>query len=108
MTQSGSSGLPQFDLRRLVHQAADEFESQGGMSVGPNARDVLINTALPHADKVEGDLRSGVVTERFLKDTIIDVLRNAQDVATEWGRPRIGEDTVGESMRRGCNYFPWC
>lgn len=96
------------DFRRLVNDAADRFEVKHQMAISPSARDELIQPALPYTDHVERELMAGRITRAFLEESIYTVLTNAKDIASNWGRTAIGEDTVRESMKRYCPYLFWC
>lgn len=96
------------DFKKLVNSVADKFENETGMKVKPKARLELINPALPHQKTVEKALNSGEITRDFLEDSLKTVLRNAMDIAKEWKRDEIGEETTKESMKRYCPYLFWC
>ena len=96
------------DIRKLVNEAADQFEKDNKIVVGLGAREELIQPALPHRETVERALQSGEITRTFLEESLQTVLTNAMGIAKEWGRNAVGEDTTRESMKRYCPYLFWC
>jgi hypothetical protein len=96
------------DFTQLVNRVADQFEAKYSMKVNPAARGVLIGEAMPHQRAVQADIARGKITMKFLEDCVMQQLETAREVALEWGRDRIGEDTTRESMKRRCAYAFWC
>jgi hypothetical protein len=107
-TIQSQGGRRRINFSILVNGVADQFENQKRIRIVPEARELLINTAMPYRDHVEQELASGAITMDFLEQTIDEILENARKVAEEWEQTEIREDTVKESMRLRCPYFPWC
>lgn len=96
------------NLNELVNDAADEFERRFGLKVSSGARYELISAGELHADAIQKDLDAEKVSLGFLKEVLFEVLQNAREVAIDWDRTEIGEDTTRKSMETKCRYLGWC
>lgn len=96
------------NLSELVNDAADEFERRFEFKVSSGARYELISAGELHADAIQKDLDAEKVSMGFLKEVLFEVLQNAREVAVDWDRTEIGEDTTRASMEKKCRYLGWC
>lgn len=91
-------------VRQLVGLVADEWQESNGVKVLAEAREALVEPALPHADAVMSALHSGTKSVSQLENDVQEILRNA----SRFGAGDIDAAMIAASMRYHCPYLFWC
>jgi len=100
--------MNQQELNALINKVSDRVEKDTGRSVFIIARQALLNPAIPYLDRVTRELSEGVISTRFLEESLEKVLRNAEEDARNRGVNYIDAEAINRSMAQYCPYLFWC
>jgi hypothetical protein len=113
------SETSQLDLSALINAMASEFERIYGVTIPPDARQVLIEPAIENRDAVYAELASGQLTVPMIRDKVMEQLDVAREVAQERNPQFVRESALGKkpfillkdivkSMNIRCALMFWC
>lgn len=105
------------DFLAIINSAATDIEDELHIRVSENARLALLARVNAHRDTVEDEINSGRASKKSIKLAAMDQLRAASEMRepphaeTIWRRSDsndIDAQAVVLSMRRACQWIPWC